>query len=506
MLEIKLPTGSWRYDDQDSLGPPGGFGAVFRGQGARGELVAIKRLQSAFQNREMRIADFLLGHSLAHVIPILDAGFDASARTNFIVMPIATTSLQQRIASAPVNEIDALEILTAIASGLDEIGDIIHRDLKPGNVLLHDEVWKLADLGLARFAEAATSQNTMRDALTPPYAAPEQWRGERPAKATDVYAFGCIMYALLQGAPPFGGPESSDFSHQHQFVAPPGLKASSHLKRLAASCLAKAPELRPSIGSLRKQLDTARLAANQGGVQQLASAAAAIVERESIKEEERLQIQREKKRREILAAQAIQVLDELHQDLETMILRDAPNAQSEPNRYDSKIKKLILGDAKLEFGVLFPFIESNSIPPQTGKCAGSGAWDILAGGYISAETGGLPSFGRSANLWFGRLLDSDDYRWWEVSYLYPDHWRNDNSVSLIKPEPFHIESLNSLGTIFLVAEDPLPITTEFVDEFLQRWIGRIAQLAGVGWLEHTRLPKKSFERRKVSEKFKLDKP
>jgi serine/threonine protein kinase len=233
MPVVNLPNGTWFYDDQEEnrLGG-GGFGKVFRGLNASGEPVAIKRLQSQYQTREMRIADFLLGHGLAHIIPILEAGFDATAGTNFIVMPIATMSLEKQIERpAPIGEAEAVEILDSIAAGLDEIGDIIHRDLKPGNVLLHEGVWKLADLGLARFAEAATSRHTMRDALTVQYAAPEQWRYERPQKATDVYAIGCIMYALLHGAPPFGGP---DFGHQHQFIAPPGLKASAHLRRLAA--------------------------------------------------------------------------------------------------------------------------------------------------------------------------------------------------------------------------------------------------------------------------------
>src|SRR5262249_55038749 len=159
MPEITLPAGTWSYDETASLGPPGGFGAVFSGRGADGKPVAVKRLESAYQAREMRIATFLLGHGLEHVIPILDAGFDEKARTNFIVMPIADKSLQQHIAASPggLAEKDAVPILAAIAAGLEEIGDIIHRDLKPGNVLLHDGVWKLADLGLARFAEAATT-------------------------------------------------------------------------------------------------------------------------------------------------------------------------------------------------------------------------------------------------------------------------------------------------------------------------------------------------------------
>jgi eukaryotic-like serine/threonine-protein kinase len=96
MPEVTLPKGIWWYDDQDALGPPGGFGTVFRGRSPNGHPVAVKRLQS-YQTREMRIADFLLGYGLAHVIPIL---FVSIAGTNFIVMPIATKSLQQHIDSS----------------------------------------------------------------------------------------------------------------------------------------------------------------------------------------------------------------------------------------------------------------------------------------------------------------------------------------------------------------------------------------------------------------------
>lgn len=513
MPEIKLPKGVWRYDDRQPLGPPGGFGAVFRGEGPTGAPVAVKRLQSRYQTREMQIADFLLGHSLAHVIPILDAGFDKTAKTNFVVMPIAETSLQQRIeTSSAINEGEALKILDSIAAGLEEIGDIIHRDLKPGNVLLHDGVWKLADLGLARFAEASTSLNTMRDSLTREYAAPEQWRGERPSKATDVYALGCIMYALLHGAPPFRGPSTPDFSHQHQRVAPGGLKASPHLKRLAAACLAKSPELRPPIQSVRKQLENAAAAAKSARGQGLAAAAAAVSEKALFEEQERLQREAEIKNRKRIAEESIQVVEGIFGELRASILNDAPNAHEYKigmGHLQSEMKVLRLGNAELQYGTIFPPTKNDTYPPNIGFIAGSRAWDVYSGAFIGVHTRVIPHKGRSANLWFGRLLEGDDYRWWEVCYVeagLPDdkfHYHKNTTGW----EPFGLEQINLYGRApGFVFEDPRPITSENVESFLDRWLEWFTRLVTVEYDSAEQLFPSRVKRRTVAPEFKLDKP
>jgi serine/threonine-protein kinase len=231
---------------------------VFRGHDQHGTPVAVKRLFAAYGTREIDIATFLAGHNWKHVIPIIGVGFDKSLLANFIIMPIADRGLDQSIKNEGLlSEERCIAILLEIAEGLSEIGDIIHRDLKPQNVLFHEGAWKLSDLGLARFAAAATSVNTMREALTPQYAAPEQWEGERPTKAVDIYSLGCIVFTLLTGQPPFTGLTAAELSEQHRFAQPPPLNASSHLKRLTAACLVKTPALRPSIVSLRDQLHKA---------------------------------------------------------------------------------------------------------------------------------------------------------------------------------------------------------------------------------------------------------
>ena len=192
MKTIKLPRGTWRYDPDRRLGDEGGFGTVYAGLGEGDEEVAIKRLHltaAKAAHRELRIADDLIGQKYLYVIPVLDAGQDAESDDYFVVMARAEGSLQDAIDVGEINgEAEAAAIMENIVRGLQEASGIVHRDLKPANVLFHEEKWKIADFGIARFVEAATSANTLKKELTPYYAAPEQWRGQRATTATDVYA------------------------------------------------------------------------------------------------------------------------------------------------------------------------------------------------------------------------------------------------------------------------------------------------------------------------------
>jgi len=206
---IRLPGGEWEYDDARALGQAGGFGEVFLGSGVCGE-VAIKRLKlSANQaaHRELAIGQNLMQRSLSHVVQIIDAGQDSESDRYFLVMPVCEFSLQDKIdeASGAVDMQMSSLAISAIIAGLTEVRDITHRDLKPANVLFHDGKWKIADFGIAKFVEDSTSMETLCNSLTPTYAAPEQWKGDRPTTATDIYALGCIIHTLFTGSPPFSG-------------------------------------------------------------------------------------------------------------------------------------------------------------------------------------------------------------------------------------------------------------------------------------------------------------
>lgn len=84
---------------------------------------------------------------------------------------------------------------------------VVHRDLKPGNVFVNEEgTVKLLDFGVAKLVDTGSGESTLTEAglspLTAAYAAPEQVGGGVVSTATDVYALGALLCALLAGAPP----------------------------------------------------------------------------------------------------------------------------------------------------------------------------------------------------------------------------------------------------------------------------------------------------------------
>ena len=97
---------------------------------------------------------------------------------------------------------------------------IVHRDLKPANIKITPEGRvKVLDFGLARAmggtgsgpqianSPTITVGGTQDGVLlgTAPYMSPEQARGRTVDKRTDIWAFGCVLYEMLTGAPAFAG-------------------------------------------------------------------------------------------------------------------------------------------------------------------------------------------------------------------------------------------------------------------------------------------------------------
>jgi serine/threonine protein kinase/tetratricopeptide (TPR) repeat protein len=119
-------------------------------------------------------------------------------------------TLDARLQTPPkLSSSESLEICSQLISGVAALhsAGIIHRDLKPKNVMLEQTGQQLkisiTDFGLARLHEAeSTIHGSGMVAGTPGYMAPELLRGERPTKATDLYALGIVLHQVLTGERP----------------------------------------------------------------------------------------------------------------------------------------------------------------------------------------------------------------------------------------------------------------------------------------------------------------
>ncbi|WP_200845081.1 serine/threonine-protein kinase [Roseomonas sp. 18066] len=216
-----------------------GFGQVFEAQCTSGDVgPAVAKLVSKAPGaqREMLFTDL---DGIRNVVPIIDSGETDGHWV--LIMPRAQASLRQHVTDSggalPLE--DALSVMADVAMALSDMnGKVVHRDLKPENVLLLDGRWCLADFGISRYAEATTSPDTLKYAMSFAYAAPERWRGERATGAADVYALGVIAQELLSGSRPFPGPDMHDFREQHLHADPvPLAGVSTALASVIAECL-----------------------------------------------------------------------------------------------------------------------------------------------------------------------------------------------------------------------------------------------------------------------------
>ena len=179
--------------------------------------------------RFRREAQVLASLNHPHIAQIY--GLEEANGTQFLVLELVDgESLDKRIARGRIPVDEALSIAKQIAEALEAAHEkgIIHRDLKPANIALTvDGQVKVLDFGLAKAVEATSgpSFEAMNSpTITSPammtgvgvilgtaaYMSPEQAKGRPADRRSDVWAFGCVLYEMLTGRPPFAGEDTSE--------------------------------------------------------------------------------------------------------------------------------------------------------------------------------------------------------------------------------------------------------------------------------------------------------
>ena len=261
----------------------GGMGEVYRARdGHLNRDVAIKVLPESFALDADRVARFTreaqVLAALNHPNIATIYGIEASHGIRALVMELVEgEDLSTHITRGPIAPADAVLIARQIADALEAAHEqgIVHRDLKPANIKVRtDGTVKVLDFGLAKAFEgeaaAANASNSPTLSVvatrmgmilgTAAYMAPEQAKGKAVDRRADIWGFGCVLFEMLSGQPPFHGETVSETlaevmkSEPRWDVLPAGLPA--RVVTLLRRCLEKDQSRR--VGSGRGAADCRR--------------------------------------------------------------------------------------------------------------------------------------------------------------------------------------------------------------------------------------------------------
>ncbi|MEK7406099.1 MAG: serine/threonine-protein kinase [Acidobacteriota bacterium] len=252
-----------KYVLEQKLGE-GGMAEVWRARHTElDKLVAIKRLSprlSADPEFEQR---FLMeGRRQArlrhpNIVPVIDCISEGSDK--YLVMEyVEGESLEAALkrAGGPLPPQRAIYIAWEVAGALAHAHrqNLIHRDVKPANILLDREGRSyLADFGIAlmlgdqRVTRGGVAVGTVH------YMSPEQITRPRELDhRTDIYSFGCVLYEMITGRPPFIAEDGdTDFTvmagHLEKAPCPPrnlNPATPEAVESVTLRCLAKSPDER----------------------------------------------------------------------------------------------------------------------------------------------------------------------------------------------------------------------------------------------------------------------
>ncbi|MDA2924651.1 protein kinase, partial [Acidobacteria bacterium AH-259-L09] len=194
--------------------------------------VAIKVLPEAFASDKQRMARFAreaqVLASLNHPNIAAIYGLEESEGRQALVLELVEgETLAERIKKGAIPLEESLKIALQMAEALEAAHEkgIIHRDLKPANVKITPEgTVKVLDFGLAKALEDEVVPEDIHDSPTisqmatkagiilgtAAYMSPEQARGKRVDRRTDIWAFGVVLYEMLTGERAFQGEDITE--------------------------------------------------------------------------------------------------------------------------------------------------------------------------------------------------------------------------------------------------------------------------------------------------------
>lgn len=202
--------------------------------------------------------EYVVGVKLSHERIVRAYEFDTDRGSPYLALEwFSAPNMKQRLREG-IEKIAYLlaKIIERAAEGLAYLHSRgwVHRDVKPDNFLVSDDAEvKLIDFALARRSKRGLAKLLARRSRvqgTRSYISPEQLRGKPLDIRADIYSFGCTIYHLICGRPPFTGASEQELLTKHLKAPPPSLTAvdeniAPEFAQLVRRTMAKDPAARP---------------------------------------------------------------------------------------------------------------------------------------------------------------------------------------------------------------------------------------------------------------------
>ncbi len=244
----------------------GGMGVVYLGYTPSDVPVAVKVVRPELSSqpefrqrfvREVRAIEAIRGTFTAQLVRAEPDAMPQWLATEY-VPGLTLAHYVQANGPLPPDQVRLLGV--ALLNALESIhaAGIVHRDLKPSNVILADGGPRVIDFGIARALEGSNLTTTGQLIGSLGWMAPEQLSGaSRESTKTDVHAWAAVVYFAATGVNPFGEgrPEAVAWRISHGTTSLEALPESlGDFRPVLESALDPQPEMRPSLGELRRAL------------------------------------------------------------------------------------------------------------------------------------------------------------------------------------------------------------------------------------------------------------
>lgn len=233
----------------------GGMGRVLLATGPDGRFVAVKQIHAALVDdpefrarfeREIRVSMQVSGAFTAALIDFELSG-PAPWLASVFIPGVPLDSAVRHYGPLPVPAARTLAAgLAAALYSLHATG-LIHRDLKPANVILAADGPRVIDFGIAQLTEphgAITQTGSLMG--SPAYMSPEQATAQPLTPASDIFAFGSLLYMTVVGQSPFAAATAPAALFNIAHREPDYDRVPPELRELVAGCLRKEPRARPT--------------------------------------------------------------------------------------------------------------------------------------------------------------------------------------------------------------------------------------------------------------------